>query len=254
MPMSEIPAVEIKDLFFSYDSAPVLSNVNVAIGEREFACIVGPNGGGKSTLLKLILGLLKPDAGTVRVFGLPPEKARKIIGYTPQHALMDPEFPISVTDVLLMGRLNPGVHFGPFSRKDREAAMKALQDVGLHDMRNRQFSELSGGQRQRVLIARSLVSDPKLLLLDEPTSNLDVNVERKFFETLTELTGRMTVIMVSHNPWFVRSSIKNVVCVSGTCHIHPTSQVDDDAITGMFGGALRMIRHDSHCAEKEPDD
>lgn len=164
--MSADPAIEISGLSFGFDSLLVLEKVDLTIPKGDFVSMVGPNGGGKTTLLRLILGLLRPERGTVRVFGKPPAEARRLIGYMPQYAHLDPRFPVRVLDVALMGCL--GRHLGPFSRADRARAREALGEVGLADYAKRSFSALSGGQRQRVLIARALACEPRLLLLDEP--------------------------------------------------------------------------------------
>ena len=158
---AELPIIKIDHLNFSYQDNLVLESVNLEIRKGELASIVGPNGGGKTTLLKLILGLLKPNRGNVEVFGMAPEKARQKIGYMPQHAQLDPQFPISVLDVVLMGQIekcNRGF-FGGFSRQTKITAQNSLAEVGLGDFSRKSFNELSGGQRQRVLIAGHFVAN-----------------------------------------------------------------------------------------------
>jgi len=243
------PVVEIEGMSFFYDDAPVLEDVNLDIREKDFACIVGPNGGGKTTLLRLILGLLHPSRGTIRVFGLPPASARQRMGYMPQSALLDPSFPVSVTDVVLMGRLGKAAPFGPYRSGDREAAWEALREVGLYDLRKRAFSDLSGGQRQRVLIARALAAEPDLLILDEPTANLDVGAERGFYELLLKLNERLTIVMVSHDLGFVSEYVKTVICVKRKVIVHPTVEVTGELIDEMYGGDVKMIRHDRRVTE-----
>ena len=166
--MATHPVVSFKNVSFSYDGIQVLEDVSLTIDEGDFLSIVGPNAGGKTNLLKLILGLVKPTGGTVRVFGQPPPKVRSRIGYMPQHVSLDILFPVNVQDVVLMGRLGTGRKIGLHGRADREAAEEALRVVELYDVRHRPFAALSGGQRQRVLIARALASDPELLLLMSP--------------------------------------------------------------------------------------
>jgi len=201
------PVISIENLTFSYDGFPVLEDVNVAVQEREFACIVGPNGGGKTTLLKLMLGLLQPTKGRVRLFGVPPERARTRVGYLPQSYAYDPLFPVRVMDVVLMGRLDRGGLFGPYRRSDREAALEALRQVEMAEFRHRPLAALSGGQRQRVLIARALACEPEVLLLDEPTASLDFTIEGELYELLRRLNERLTVVMVSHDIGFVSRCI-----------------------------------------------
>ncbi len=241
------PDVELSGVSFAYDGTPVLENVELTIRPREAVCIVGPNGGGKTTLVKLILGLLKPDCGQIRVFGQPPRQTRLRIGYVPQYAQHDLQFPATVMDVVLMGRLGQqGIasFFGFFSKADREAARSALERVGMEEFENRPFAALSGGQRQRVLIARALCCRPDLLVLDEPTANVDSLAESQLFEVLQELHRRMTVLLVSHDLGFVSHLVETVVCVNRTVAVHPTSELDGDAIRDVYGGEVRMIRHD----------
>jgi zinc transport system ATP-binding protein len=238
------PLIEIHGLSFSFEGGPpVLEGVNLEITEGDFASVIGPNGGGKTTLVKLIVGLLTPSTGRVRVFGLPPAKARPRIGYMPQHAMMDPRFPVRSTDVVLMGRLGIGRRFGNYSRADREAAASALAKVGLEDLGGRPFSDLSGGQRQRVLLARALVTEPELLLLDEPAAGLDQKIEQDFFELLQELNRQLTIVLVTHDLGFVAGFVHTVICVHQHVDIHPTSALDGRTISEIYGGEVRMVRH-----------
>jgi zinc transport system ATP-binding protein len=240
---TNVPAVLIKDLRFSYDSRPVLENVNIAIAKGDFASVVGPNGGGKTTLLKLMLGLLRPAQGLIRVFGQAPENARPLIGYMPQHSQLDQEFPATVMDVALMGRLGHGSLFGPYSKKDKEIAAAVLDLVGLSDVRKKSFAAISGGQRQRLFIARALACEPELLLLDEPTANLDVVMEGDLYELLQRLNERLTIIMVSHDVGFVSSFVKSVICVKKKVLMHPTSEITGSIINEIYGSPMKMIRH-----------
>ncbi len=239
------PVIEVEGLDFRFDGGPpVLENVNLEIVAGDFASVIGPNGGGKTTLVKLIIGLLTPTAGRVRVFGLTPVKARPRIGYMPQHAMMDPRFPVRAADVAMMGRLGSGRRIGHYSRQDRSAAANALAKVGLSAHGSRPFSDLSGGQRQRVLLARALVTDPELLLLDEPAAGLDHKVEQDFFELLQELNRRLTIVLVTHDLGFVAGFVRTVICVHRHVDIHPTSALDGRAISDIYGEEVRMVRHD----------
>jgi zinc transport system ATP-binding protein len=255
--MSQPPAVEIEDLWFSYGSQTVLENVTLSLGEREFISFIGPNGGGKTTLLKLLLGLLRPDRGRVRVLGTSALEARPRVGYAPQHLLFDTRFPVSVMDVVLMGRLGKTSCLGFYRRRDREAALQALEEVELTGFGKRPFSELSGGERQRVLIARSLASSPELLLLDEPTASLDAGAEEGVNALLRSLTQRMTVIMVSHDVAVVSESVDKVVCIQTTVAMHPTAELTGEMIRALYGRDIRLVRHDHDCLrrcelEREP--
>ena len=244
--MSPKPVIEMEKLSFSYNGRPVLEDVNLTIGERDYVWIVGPNGGGKTTLMKLMLGLLRPVKGAVRVFGQSPSAARPRIGYMPQHASLDRRFPVTVMDVALMGRLGSGIRTGRYSRADKKTGLKALDQVGLFDLRNRALSELSGGEQRRLLIARALAGQPDLLLLDEPTANLDIRVERELHALLRELNDHLTVVMVSHDPAFVSGFVENVVCVNRKVHVHPTAEMSADFVNELFGASMRMVRHDRH--------
>lgn len=238
------PAVEVSGVWFAYEGGPVLEDAGFTIARGEMVSMVGPNGGGKTTLLKICLGLLRPDRGTVRILGMPPEEARGRIGYTPQHTSVDSHFPASVLDVVLMGRLGQTRPIGPFRRADRDAARAALREVELDQLRNRPFGALSGGQRQRAVIARSLAGEPELLFLDEPTSSLDVAAEQRLYELLARLNERMTILMTSHDIGFVSQSIHRVVCVKGTTEVHPTEELTGDVLRDLYATDVRMVRHD----------
>ncbi len=239
----------IENLSFSYDSeAPVLSNVNLRFRRLESACIVGPNGGGKSTLLFLILGLLKPSHGKISVFGENPEVARLKIGYMPQHIQLDPDFPISVMEVVLMGRLRQ--HFwGRYSQQDRTIARDAMAEMSIDKLRDRPFSSLSGGQRQRVLIARALACQPELLLLDEPTANVDPGVQEHFYDMLHKLNQRMSILTVSHDLGFVSENVDSVICVNREIHVHPVSELTGDMVRDMYGYGVNLVQHNYRCSE-----
>jgi len=228
---------------FSYGREPVLEDVDLSIEDRSAVCIVGPNGGGKTTLVKLILGLLTPQKGEVRVFGQSPRYARLRIGYMPQHVQHDPQFPVTVKDIVLMGRLGRST-FGWAGRDDRRAAIEALEEVGMEEFTGRPFAALSGGQRQRVLIARALCCRPDLLLLDEPTSNVDSLVEAKLLDLLRTLNQKMTILMVTHDLGFVSGLVESVICVNRRVVVHPTSQITGAMIHDIYGGEVRMVRHD----------
>jgi len=248
--MTEQAVITLEKVSFSYNDLPALEDVTLTVHERDFISIVGPNAGGKTTLLKLILGLLKPSSGTIRVFGQPPGKVRSRIGYMPQHASLDPLFPVSVLDVVLMGRLGNGKDLGFYRRADKEAAADALRNVELYEIRNCSFSDLSGGQRQRVLIARALVSDPELLLLDEPTANVDAVVETELYEILNKLNEKMTVALVTHDLGFVSRYVKSVACVNRRVVVHPTSEITGEMINEIYGCDVHMVRHDHRCSEE----
>jgi zinc transport system ATP-binding protein len=237
--------VSFENVSFSYNRTPVLKNINFIIKEFASACILGPNGGGKSTLLKLILGLVKPDAGRIKVFNSSPEKIRAKIGYMPQYTNFDPFFPVTVIDIVLMGRIEKHL-FGRYSQKDRDIALSVLKLLSLEDLININFSSLSGGQRQRVLVARALVSEPELLLLDEPTVNIDPGIEEDFLEILEKLSKKVTILTVSHDLGFVSKQYKNVLCVNKTVIQHPTSELTGSIISQIYEKNMRIVHHDKH--------
>ncbi|UCG50958.1 MAG: ABC transporter ATP-binding protein [Candidatus Latescibacterota bacterium] len=249
--MQSEPVIRVRDLDFSYDGRNlVLEDVNVDVNGGEFAAVIGPNGGGKTTLLRLILGLLEPQRGTIDVFDRRPCESRRRIGYMPQYPRLDPDFPVTVMDVALMGRLAKGPRVGPYRRVDRDVALGALDEVSCADLRNRSFSRLSSGQRQRVLIARALSSEPDLLLLDEPTSNLDPSVQDDLHDLLHTLNERMTVIVVSHDVAFVSKHVNRVVCVNRTVALHPTSEMKGDLVSMLYGDhGVRLVDHEHHSHE-----
>lgn len=207
------PVVEVKDLNFTYRQVPILHRASFTVFENECVCIIGPNGGGKTTLLKLIAGLLTPDSGDIRLFGENPKYRRKDLAYVPQHLSFDRAFPITVLELVLQGRLSRSSLFGPYRREDKEAALDALDSLGLIHRAKEPISTLSGGQIQRALIARALASQPKLLLLDEPTSSVDPEMRGSIYEQIEALTAQMTVIMVTHDLQAVINNVRRVLCV-----------------------------------------
>jgi len=236
--------VEIRDLSFAYNGAPVFEKVNLTVRGRDFLSIVGPNAGGKTTLLKLMLGLITPQQGTVRVLGLPPKKACSRVGYMPQSAALDLHFPVSVLDVVMMGHLGKGRQWGFYGKSEKTKASEALKLLEIENVRDRPFSDLSGGQRQRVLIARALVVEPELLILDEPTSNVDMAAERELFEVLSELNTKIPIIVVTHDIGFVSNYVHTVACVNRKVVVHPTSEITGEMISEIYGSEVRMVRHD----------
>ncbi|MFP4027143.1 MAG: metal ABC transporter ATP-binding protein [Candidatus Brocadiia bacterium] len=247
--MPEAPVVSFQDVTFSYDGQPVIEDATFSISERELICAVGPNGGGKTTLLKLALGLITPDSGAVGVFGENPKRARSRIGYMPQYSQHDAQFPITAMDVVLMGRLER--HWcGPYSEKDKTIAKTALEEMGMVRLADGLYSSLSGGQKQRVLIARALATQPELLILDEPAANVDLSLEEKLYDILKELNRRMAILLVTHDLGFVSEIVERVLCVNRQVVIHPTSEITAEVIQNLYGGDFRLVRHD-HTSEEE---
>lgn len=245
--MNDQPVIAIKNVQFAYNDVNVLDSVNLQVKPKDFACIVGPNGGGKTTLIKLMLGLIQPQSGSINIFGQTPKVARSRVGYMPQNSTLDPYFPITVSEVVLTGLIGHGNFFGRFGKNDKIKALSTLKEVGLSDLYKRSFSRLSGGQKQRVLIARALVSSPELLLLDEPTASFDQHSEKDFYDLLGKLNERLTIVLVSHDLTLVSSRVKNVVCVNRKVVVHPTSQIPEEISGDFIDKKMRMILHDQYC-------
>lgn len=242
------PCVTFSDVSFSYQSSQnILQDVNFHILNQALVSIIGPNGGGKTTLIKLMLGLIKQDKGTITILGTTPENSRKKIGYMPQYSSFDSKFPISAMEVVLMGRIEKHL-FGPYRIQDKIAAKEAISEMGLDPIQiaKKAFSSLSGGQKQRILIARALVSEPELLLLDEPTSNVDPAGEEQFMEILLKLNKKMTVVTVSHDLGLVSRIFKDVLCVNKTVIKHPTGHISKSIIEELYSKDVRFVHHDKH--------
>ncbi len=202
--------IEFRNVSFSYRKGQeVLKDLSLKINKGEFVGIIGPNGGGKTTLLKLILGFIKPSSGELII----DPSFKHSIAYVPQSMKFDPHFPISVLELVLSGRLSQAPRFGAYSKKDREKSMEVLEAVSLHDKAKEALIELSGGQLQRAFIARALVSDPKLLLLDEPTASIDAKAEEFLYRILAGLRGKVTMLMVTHNLSTAVNQVDRVLCV-----------------------------------------
>jgi zinc transport system ATP-binding protein len=239
------PIIILDGVSFRYNELTVLEDICLTIRDKDFLGIVGPNGSGKSTLLKLILGLLAPQQGTIEVFGSSPAEARLKIGYVPQFATFDRNFPISVLNTVLQGRLGKTRMLFGYTRQDREAARQALSEVEILDLEQRPLTALSGGQLQRVLIARALTCNPEVLILDEPTAHIDPRVEEGVFELLKRLNARLTVIVVSHDVGFVTRYITRVACLNRRLVCHPAADLTGKMIQELYGGPLKVVQHDT---------
>ena len=211
-------AIELKNVNIKFNVNPVLKDINLTIEENDFMAIIGPNGGGKSTLLKIILGILKPDSGEVLIFGKKPEDARQLMGYLPQKVSFDHDFPIDVYHTVLSGRYR-GLFKG-HTKDDEIAVIKALKDMNMFDLKDRQISRLSGGQMQRVFIARAIVREPKILLMDEPMASIDPEMQNSFYSLLSRLKNKMTIILVSHDVGTVSTQVDKIACLNSTLYFH----------------------------------
>ncbi len=220
---------------------PVIHDIDLTVPENDFLAIIGPNGGGKTTLLKVILGLLAPWEGSVSVLGASPEKTRPAIGYVPQ-LIPDDSFPITVIDVVLMGRLRNAGLFRRYSRNDRKTAEMNLARLNVGDLAGDNMNSLSGGQKQRVLIARALAGKPQILLLDEPVASVDHDTQKSFFNLLAELNSDMTIVLVTHDVGAVSAHVKTIACINRTLMSHGET-LSSESVAMAYGCPFELISH-----------
>jgi len=248
MPLSKTKPelqVEIKGLFAGYNGEAVIHNIDFDINRRDFIGLIGPNGGGKTTLLKTILGLLEPQQGNIHVMEKSPKIGRRYIGYVPQFSVFDSDFPITVKDVVRMGRLNNQRLFHPFNQEDDQIVDEKLAWVDLLDQKNRALRVLSGGQRQRVYIARALAAEPAILLLDEPTISVDFDSRRKIYELLHEINQQgVTILLVSHDLNVISSYVKTIGCLNRELYYHGEKEITPEMLkVGYKNCPVDLIAH-----------
>ncbi|NLM21588.1 MAG: ABC transporter ATP-binding protein [Peptococcaceae bacterium] len=237
-------AIEIHNLAVYYGQTPALTNVCLEVAEGDYLGIIGPNGGGKSTLLKAILGLVPVAEGSVRIYGQSPSHSRALIGYVPQFAAMDKNFPITLFEVVLTGRLRKRLTpFFRYSSQDKDITYELLARVGLADLANRQIAELSGGEFQKMLLARALALNPKILLLDEPTANVDAVSRDQIFSLLAELNKDMTIILVTHDLLAISSEVHRLACLNGKLVYHGEPEINEDIVNSLYGCPVDLIAH-----------
>ena len=237
-------ALQIDNLSVYYGDEAALSNVCLKVAHGEILGIIGPNGGGKSTLLKAILGLIQPTTGSVRIYGQEPGKNRAAVGFVPQFGAMDRRFPISVFEVVLTGRLKPGLSlFRKYSETDKAIAAAQLERVGIGHLANKQISELSGGEFQRLLIARALAVEPKLLLLDEPTASVDANSRNQIYQLLREVNADMTIILVTHDLMAISSEVRKLACLNKKLVYHGEPELNESVVNELYGCPVDLIAH-----------
>jgi len=217
------PVIEIKNLSFAYEDQLVLEDVNLTVEEKDFFAIIGPNGGGKSTLLKLILGLLTPQQGEIKVLGKPPQKSRDKIGYVPQNTNINTDFPIKVIEVVLIGHVGGRKPLFGYGKDEIACAMGVLAQVGMEKFANEKIGSLSGGQRQRVMIARALCAHPRILILDEPTASIDPQGQKEIYQLLEQLNKQMTILVVSHDLSIILKYANKVAYVNHSVVVHDIS-------------------------------
>ncbi len=238
------PVIEVDRINLGQGGHRVLEDISLTINEHEFHAIIGPNGGGKTTLLKVILGLIRPDSGTVRVMGGTPHEMRAHLGYVPQFRTFDFQFPISVQDMVASGRLGHLRNaFQRFSREDMDAAAEAIETMQITHLKDRPIHDISGGERQRAIIARALAGKPSILLLDEPTVYVDSPTAVRFYDILSQLRETMTIILVTHDISALSPDVTNISCVNRHLFTHHDNQITEDMIAGAYPCPVDIIAH-----------
>lgn len=249
----EEPYIKLENVNFYYGNNPVLENLSFSVYKGEYLGIIGPNGGGKTTLIKIILGLLHPTSGTVKIFGQDHHdfKERYRIGYVPQRVTQaDRDFPATVFEVVRSGRVARLGVFNRFSKRDIEVVDRAMELAGIAKYRNTLVGNLSGGERQRVFIARALASEPEILILDEPTVGVDIGAQKTFYEFLSSLNRdhHMTIIFISHDVDVISQETKTVLCLNHNlvCHGLPVDLLDEHILERLYGSNARRLAHNGH--------
>jgi zinc transport system ATP-binding protein len=232
--------LEIQSLSAAYDSNIVLQDINFRVNENDFIGVIGPNGGGKTTLLKVILGLIKPFKGSISFNN--ELLSANTIGYLPQISTGDINYPVTVTDVVLSGMMIKKKILSRMSLADKKRAGEVIGNLGLSGLERSPMNELSGGQLQRVFLGRAIIGDPKLLLLDEPGNFVDSTFENDFYEKLKELNSRMAILMVSHDIGMISSHVKSYACVNRSLHYHPSSEITNEQLLA-YGCPIQLITH-----------
>lgn len=250
-------AIDIDNLTVTLNGKEILNNINISLDEGRFLGIVGPNGSGKTTLLRVLLGIIKPASGKVLVFGNTSVEAAKkgIFGYLPQHLNVDTDFPATATDVVLMGLHKKSWVFRKISNADKKKAVEMLTTMGMSGHEDHLFGALSGGQQQRVSIARALISDPKMLILDEPSTGVDVVGQEDFYHLLKGLQKKLnlTIVMVSHDIGVITAYVDEIACLNKTLHYHgsPLGALNEKILRGLYGKSMEIIMHSKLCEKCE---
>ena len=235
--------ISIRHLWAGYDNETVLEDVDLSVMALDFIGLVGPNGGGKTTLLKVLLGLLPPRRGQVHIMGTSVKEGRRYIGYVPQVVRFDRDFPIRVWDVAQMGRLGRRRLLQRYTAEDVEIVAQALRSVDMLDLRDRPIGMLSGGQRQRVYIARALAGEPKILLLDEPMASVDSQMRTSIYELLRQLNEHITILIVSHDVSAISTHVKSVGCLNRWLFYHGDKQITPDMLEAAYQCPIDLIAH-----------
>ena len=237
------PLIQITDLSASYDNKTVLSHINLTVYEQDFLGVIGPNGGGKTTLVKAILGLHQPDNGQIRFFRNGKETPEINMGYLPQYTSIDKKFPISVYEVVLSGLSKQKSLFKRYSKEQHEQVREIIARMGLEGCEDRAIGQLSGGQLQRAMLGRALVSNPEVVILDEPNTYIDKRFEAKLYELLEEINRERAIILVSHDIGTVLQNVKTIACVNETLDYHPDTEVPAEWLEEHFGCPIELLGH-----------
>ncbi len=241
--MSHRPVIELRDVWVSYGPIPALEAIDLVVQSDDFLGVIGPNGGGKSTLLKVILGLVSPDRGRVLVLGEPPERSRSAVGYVSQRPFFNSDFPASVWDVTLMGRCGVKGMLRGYDAHDRTLAEEALRTVGMLRAADKQIGQLSGGEQQRVFIARALAAKPAILLLDEPLASIDPTMQTEFYEMLQKLRREVAIIMVSHDVGAVSVHVDTIACLNRQLYHHGAAELTQEVLEATYQCPVQLITH-----------
>lgn len=239
------PIIEIKNLSAGYDGRTVLRDVNLTIYEHDFLGVIGPNGGGKTTLIKCILGLLKPFGGEILFHSQLPSSGKEQLsmGYLPQYNSIDRKFPITVEEVILSGLSSQKPLASRFTAAHREKARSVIARMGLEGMEDRAIGALSGGQLQRALLGRAIISDPEVVILDEPSTYIDKRFEARLYELLAEINRECAIILVSHDIGTVLQQVKSIACVNETLDYHPDTGVTEEWLERNFHCPIELLGH-----------
>jgi zinc transport system ATP-binding protein len=235
--------IEVNHVWAGYDQEPVLNDVSLTVKAGDFIGLIGPNGGGKTTLFKILLGLLAPWQGTVQIMGRSVQRGRRFIGYVPQHLECDRSFPITVWEVTMMGRLGHRRLFQRYTQDDEDWVAQSLESVDLLPLRHRAIGTLSGGQRKRAFIARALATDPQILLLDEPMASIDPHMESHMYELLKELNQHLTILMISHDIGAIAACVKTVGCLNRKLYYHGEKQITPEMLEMVYECPVDLIAH-----------
>ena len=235
--------IQINGLSAGYDGKTVLHQVDLKVYGKDFLGIIGPNGGGKTTLIKCILGLHQPSQGSIRFYKDGQEIPDMNMGYLPQYNTIDKKFPISVYEVILSGLSKQKSIFRRYSKEQHEQVRQMIARMGLEGMEERSIGSLSGGQLQRALLGRALVSNPEVVILDEPNTYIDKRFEAKLYSLLEEINKERAIILVSHDIGTVLKNVKTIACVNETVHYHPHTEVPTEWLEEHFGCPIEMLGH-----------